>query len=139
MSFTIRSVGDNYHRGSNLVTKVADAGYTTPAVGDLVALGTTTGNSVVGPGDEVLPYGIVESVNNTNGYLTVAEFVQGCTIELPYSSTVSLGDAVEITSATQGTLVLRSTIGTENTAGVGNIIAKDADSPHGTGYCVVRF
>lgn len=137
--FNIGIIGDNYMWPWSTVAKVADNTYTSPAVGDLVALSTAAGNAVSGPADEVLPYGIVESINQGNGILTVVELLPGSTIVLPYSGSVSLGDAIECTGSTQGTLLARTIVGTENVGGVGKIIAIDADTPYGTGYCVVRF
>ena len=140
MAFTIRSTGDNYVQleAFNLKTKIPKAGYT-PAVGDLVILDTSIANGVDLIAANENPYGIVEA--SASGVCTVAELVGGATIELPYSGSVALGDKVEGdgSAATHGTSLDRSPVRTDNTNGVGVVIAVDADSPHGTGHCVVRF
>lgn len=140
MAFTIRSTGDAYIQleGFNMKTKVAKSGYT-PAVGDLVILDTSIANGVDLIAVDENPYGIVETVLGT--VCTVAELVGGATIELPYSGTVALGDKVEGNgaAATHGASLDRSPVRTDNSNGVGLVIAVDADSPHGTGHCVVRF
>ncbi len=138
-NFVIASTGDQYNFGWNLVTKKAAAAYSAPAIGDLVALGTGTANEVVAPADEVLPYGIVEWVSPDSKTLTVAELVAGATIELPYTGSAALGNAVECAGSTQGTSLLRTVVACSGDADAGNVIAVDADAPHGTGHVVVRF
>jgi uncharacterized protein YkvS len=138
MSFILTSTGDNFHRGWNTVGKKPLSTYT-PVVGDLVAVDTTLANGVdIVAGTEAI-WGIVESVNNNNGTLSVTYMVTGCTIELPYHTSVSLGDKVKFYSATQPAALPRTVVQTDNSNGVGTVIAVDADSPHGTGYCVVLF
>lgn len=137
MAFTTLRAGDRYILGWNVVPKVPKSGYT-PVVGDLVILDTSVANGVDLIAANEAPYGIIESVNNSNGTVSVAEFVSGTYIELPYTGSVSLGDKVEVGS-THGTTLDRTTVQTDNTNGAGNIVAKDADAPHGTGHCVVRF
>lgn len=140
MAFTIRSTGDSYIQleGFNMRTKIAKSGYT-PVVGDLVILDTSAPNAVDLIAADENPYGIVETVLGT--VCTVAELVAGATIELPYSGSVALGDKVEGdgAAATHGTSLDRSPVRHDNSNGVGLVIAVDADAPHGTGHCVVRF
>lgn len=139
MAHTQVFAGDNYDRGWNKFTKIAAAAYTAPLVGDLVSISATVANAVDGPADEGLPYGIVEHVEADNTTLTIAELNAGGTIELPYSGSLVVGDAIEMAGATQGTLLKRTIVSVENSGGVGAVIAVDADAPHGTGYAVVRF
>jgi hypothetical protein len=143
MAHTIPSCGDNYHRNFNTFVKVPIAGYlsTPPLVGDLVILDTTINNGVDLCADEELPYGIVESVNSANGFVSVTEFISGCQIELPYSGSLSLGDNIEVGSeaGAQDTVINRSIVQRENSGGIGVVIAVDAGAPHGTGFAVVRW
>lgn len=139
MALTLTSTGDNFHRGWNEFAVKAVAGYTAPAVGDLVAYENSAANSVdIIAGNEAI-LGIVDSINASNGVLSICELVPGCRIELPYTGVVALGDKVLFSSATQGASVPRTQVKTDNTNGTGLVIAVDADAPHGTGHCVVRF
>lgn len=138
MAFTTLRAGDRYLLGWNVVPKAPKSGYTA-AVGDLVILDASVANGVDVITTDENPYGIVESVNNANGTLSVAEFVSGVYIELPYTGAVTVGHKIEYGSATHGTSLDRTTVQEDNTNGVGTIVAKDADCPHGTGHVVVRF
>jgi hypothetical protein len=141
MAFTTTVAGDRYilPEVGNVKPKRPKSGYTA-VVGDLVILDTSIADGVDLIATDENPYGIVESINNSNGMLSVAEFVAGCSIELPYSGSVALGDKIEgPASIAQGTTLLRTTVRTDNSNGVGTVVAKDADTPHGTGHCVVRF
>lgn len=142
MAFTSVIAGDRYLRDDNVKPKVPKSGYT-PAVGDLVILDTSIAEGVDLITTNEPPYGIVESLNSwtsaaTTRPISVAEFVSGTEIELPYTGTVALGDKVAF-SNTHGTTLDRTRVLTDNTNGVGNVIAKDANVPHGIGHCVVRF
>lgn len=141
MAFNSTTAGDRYilPEPGNVKPKKPKSGYTA-VVGDLVIQDTTVADGVDLIATDEPPYGIVESVNNANGTLSVAEFYPGCTIELPYSGAMALGDKIEGPAViAQGTTLLRTTVRTDNTNGVGVVIAKDANSPHGTGHIVVRF
>jgi hypothetical protein len=139
MAFTSTVAGDRYllPEVGNIKPKRPKSGYTA-AVGDLVILDTSLANGVDLITTDENPYGIVESINNSNGILSVAEFMSGCEIELPYSGSVALGDKVEF-STTHGTTLDRTTVKTDNSNGVGVVVAVDTATPHGTGHCVVRF
>jgi hypothetical protein len=140
MAFTTVRAGDRYilPDDGNIKPKKPKAGWTA-LVGDLVIQDTSVASGV----DEITtaenPYGIVESVNNDNGTLSVAEFYPGAEIELPTTGAVALGDKIEFGSATHGTTLDRTTVQADNTNGTGIVIAVDADTPHGTGHAVVRF
>lgn len=140
MAFTTVTAGDRYIKpeSGNIVPKKPKSGYTA-VVGDLVILDSTVADGVDLIAAAENPYGIVESINNSNGVLSVAEFYGGCTIELPYTGSVAKGDKIEFGSATQGTTLARTTVQTDNSNGVGYVVAVDAEVPHGTGHCVVRF
>lgn len=139
MAFTSIVAGDRYllPEVGNIKAKRPKSGYTA-VIGDLVILDTSIADGVDVITTNENPYGIVESINNSNGMLSVAEFVAGAEIELPYTGSVALGDKVEF-GTTHGTTLDRTTVQTDNANGVGAIIAKDANTPHGTGHCVVRF
>ena len=139
MAFTSITAGDRYLKpeSGNVLPKKPKSGYTA-AVGDLVILDVSVQDGVDLITTDENPYGIVESINASNGVLSVAEFYPGCTIELPYTGTVAQGDKVEF-SNTHGTTVDRTRVKTDNSNGVGVVVAVDAGSPHGTGHCVVRF
>ncbi len=140
MAFTTVTAGDRYIKpeGGNIVPKKPKVGYTAVA-GDLVILDVTVADGVDLITTDENPYGIVESINTANGILSVAEFYSGCLIELPYTGAVAKGDKIEFSSATQGTTLARTQVKTDNTNGVGYVVAINAETPHGTGHCVVRF
>lgn len=139
MAFTSTVAGDRYllPEVGNIKPKRPKSGYTA-AVGDLVILDTSIAMGVDIITTDENPYGIIESINNSNGILSVAEFVAGAEIELPYTGTVNKGDKIEF-STTHGTTLDRTTVKTDNSNGVGVVVAIDAETPHGTGHCVVRF
>ncbi len=138
MSRTLTTCGDNFHRGWNEFAAVPLGGYT-PAVGDLVTYETGAANTVdLIAGIEAIA-AIVDSVNSGSGVVTICELVAGCRLELPYTGTVALGDKVKFSSATHGTALDRTQVQTDNSNGIGLVIAVDADAPHGVGHCVVRF
>jgi len=141
MAFTRTVAGDRYilPEVGNIKPKQPKSGYTA-VVGDLVILDTSIANGVDLVTTNENPYGIVESINNTNGILSVAEFVAGAEIELPYTGTVAKGDKIEFAAAgVHGTTLDRTQIQTDNSNGVGVVVAVDAETPHGTGHAVVRF
>src|SRR5436190_11199543 len=116
MAFTTLTAGDRYIKAQsgNVLPKKPKAGYTA-VVGDLVILDTSVADGVDLIATDENPYGIVESVNNANGTLSIAEFYPGCEIELPYSGTVNLGDKIEgPASIAQGTTLLRTTVRADN-------------------------
>jgi hypothetical protein len=140
MAFTTVRAGDRYIQpeSGNIKPQAPKSGYTA-VVGDLIIadVSVAMGVDVIAAAEN--PAGIVESINNANGTLSVAWFYPGCEIELPYTGTVALGDKIEFGSATHGTTLDRTTVQTDNSNGVGVVVAVDATSPHGTGHCVVRF
>jgi hypothetical protein len=138
MSFVLQSCGDNFHLGWNTRAAKPKSGYTA-AKGDLCIADTTVANGVDLIAADENPAYIVDSTNNANGTLTVTRLVAGVTIELPYSGSVALGDKIEGGGGAHGTSLDRSTVRTDNSNGVGRVIAVDADAPHGTGHCVVEF
>ncbi len=144
MAFTTLIAGDRYQLGWNTVPKIAVSGYV-PTVGDLVVIDTSAANRVDVIASTEGPYGIVESIggySSTNllAPISVTELVPGTYLELPYLTAVTLGQkAVFDTGVTHGATLDRTKIGSHASNGTGVIVAKDADSPHGTGHCVVCF
>lgn len=150
MAFLSNIAGDRYiapERG-NVKAKVPNTAYT-PAVGDLVTIvAAGINNNVALISGIVAIVGIVENISGWSSAfplrpISVAEFFPGAEIELAYTGAVAIGDKVvfstNIKDTVLGTLPGRTKVLTDNTNGVGAIIAKDAGAPHGTGFCVVRF
>src|SRR5688572_23731190 len=127
MAFTTVRAGDRYilPESGNIKPQAPKSGWTAE-VGDLIIADTSVAMGV----DEITtaenPAGIVESVNNANGTLSVAWFYTGAEIELPYTGSVALGDKIEFGSATHGTTLDRTTVQTDNSNGVGTVVAVDA-------------
>jgi hypothetical protein len=113
--------------------------YTTPVKGHLVKE-DTSGNGLVArcaSGD--IPLGMVWSVNNGNGVLSILEF-QDNVIELEYTGTFAVGDHI-VANGTTGTISIggfvRDVIKRDNvTPGSGLVTSKDALR---TGTATVRF
>lgn len=141
MAFILPRAGDKYRLGHNCHLKVPKSGYTAKK-GDLVILDTSLANGVDLIADNEAAYGIVESLNNGNGTLSVVELLPGTYIELPYTgSAPNLGDKVAgvATSGTHGSSLDRSLVDADNSNGTGSVVAVDGDTPHGTGHVVVRY
>jgi len=141
MAFTSTVAGDRYllPEVGNVHPKRPKSGYTA-SVGDLVILDTSIAEGVDLVTTNENPYGIVETISPNAGILGVAEFVAGAEIELPYTGTVNKGDKVEFAAGgVHGTTLDRTQVQADNTNGVGVVVAVDAETPHGTGHCVVRF
>lgn len=145
MAFTSTIAGDRYllPATGNVKPKVPKSGYT-PVRGDLVILDTSIQNGVDILTTDENPYGMVENINTwtssaTTRPISVAEFYPGCEVTFNYTGTVNKGDKVEFSSATRDTLLGRTKVKTDNTNGVGAVVAVDAETFYGTGYCVVRF
>jgi hypothetical protein len=142
MSFTSFAVGDDFILNHNCQTKVPKSGYT-PVAGHLVIIDTSIANGVDVCAVNENPYGIITWVAPDATYCTVAEFLGGTTIVLPFSGSVALGDKVECDgaalAATGTSGPSRGVVRTDNSNGVGVVIATGSSSPAGTGTCVVRF
>ena len=130
--------GDRFMFGFNQVFRAAHSGYT-PVVGDLVQVETGGPFEVDVIVANENPYGIVISTNQGSGFPTVAELVAGAQLVLPYTGTVNLGDKIEGSGGGSDTTLNRTIVRTDNSSGVGTVIALDGDTPYGTGYCTVRF
>lgn len=138
MAFTLPSCGDAFHFGWNQIVKKPKSGYTA-AEGDLCLGDTTVANGCDLIAANENPAYYVDSANQGSGTLSVTRLVSGTRIELPYSGSVALGDKIEGDGGAHGTSLDRSSVRTDNSNGVGTVIAVDADAPHGTGHCVVEF
>ena len=140
MSLTKATGGDRLILLSNVMPRLPSATYTSavPAFGDLVK-NSSTNNAVDHCANNDTPIGVVISTNWTNGILSIARFTANVQIWLDYTGSVALGDKVVSTGAKGAVRTAYDSVKTDNTNGVGTIIAKDAGSPGGTGTCVVQF
>jgi hypothetical protein len=139
MSLSKSTLGDDFIRTYNIRAKKPKSGYTA-AVGDLVVLDFSIADGVDRGAADENPYGIVLSINSSNGTLSVAELTAGCTITLEYTSTTpTLGQKIECTGD-RGTIIpTRDRVRVDNTNGVAAVIGFDSTSPAGTGTLVARF
>lgn len=144
MAFVTFTTGDRFNLGWNCKPKVCKSGYT-PVPGHLVILDASIANGVDIIAANENPYGIIISIGNWSATnptapITVAEFVPGTEIVLPINGAVAKGDKIEYGGTALGTTPPRTVIQTDNTNGVGVVIATGAgESPAGAGTCVVRF
>lgn len=115
--------------------------YAAPRLGDLVKLDTSGNGLVMQATSGDVPLGLLWSVNNNNGTLSILE-LRDCDLILPYTGTFAVGDKVvangttSSTAATQVGGINRDIVKHDNTNGIGTVIAKDVP---GTGLAVVRF
>lgn len=108
--------------------------WTDPEIGNLVILDTTGDWFVDECAVDENPTGRVIAVNPAKDVVTIELFCAGMVAVLPYTGTVARGDKIE----SNGTLKSGTTEGvvkTDNTNGVGVVIAKDRVS----GYVDVLF
>lgn len=129
--------GDNFNMGWNCKFRQPKSGYT-PVVGDLVIVDTTVPFGVDAIAANENPYAIVIAVTADN-YPTVAELVAGTQVTLPYTGTVNVGDKIEGSGGGSDTTLIRTIVRSDNSNGVGTVLAVDGDTAYGTGYCTVRF
>jgi len=143
MAFSKSLSGDRWsltHIGT-VVPKTFSASYTapTPAVGHLVKRDPAINDGVLRCASTDEPYGMVLSVNSSNGTLSILRFARIQSAILEYASAPSRGDSIAA-NGTVGVIpidgVLRDQIITDNSDGVGVVVA--LDSPV-TGLCVVEF
>lgn len=128
------STGTAGERLYHYFAKVPKSGYTAVA-GDLVFADNTLNNAVDLAAQNEAPYGLVASINNANGILSVAAFKSGDSVILPYTGTLALGDKIASNGdrASGGT---RTRVIEKNSGGVGSVVALDYPS---AGFCVVEF
>lgn len=127
--------GDRFgQRASSIVPKTyATARYATPAVGHLVKQDTTSGfnDGVVQCGASDVPYGMVESVNSTNGTLSVIKLVKSFSLVMECANSATLGHQIQA-NGTAGTIpidgVLRDQVKDVASSGVGTIVEIDTGS-----------
>lgn len=138
MALTVSRAQDYYilRDGSNVVPGVPKAGWT-PAKGHL-CFRTNNQNDewdlgVAGSN----PAGIVESVNNSNGTISVALLNPGLSLILQHDQVggPALGDKIQTTATALGTTIGRTVV-TTNAGGVGRITAL---TPRGAGTVEVTF
>ena len=139
MAFQISTSGERLNmRSGNVKPKRPVSTYTTPVKGHLVKVDTTGNDLVARCADGDTPYGIVWSVNNSNGVLSVLELAR-CDLAFETSGTVNRGDKI-VSKAGTGTLTtggfVRDTVKTDNTNGVGTVVATATPI---TGMVIVRF
>jgi hypothetical protein len=138
MSLTKSTAGDDFLRDYNIKPYKLQAAYT-PAVGDLVKLSTTAADAVARCASTDLPFGIVISINSSNGTVSVAELDAGVTLILEYTSTApTLGQKV-YANGDRGTVFPGRDRVLQNAGGNGVVVAVDSSSPAGTGTVVARF
>lgn len=139
MSISKSTLGDDFIREYNIRAKKPKSGYTA-AVGDLVVLDFSIADGVDRGAADENPYGIVLSINSSNGTLSIAEFTAGVTIVLEYTSTApTLGQKTECNGDRGTVYPSRDRIRVDNTNGNGAVVGVDTTSPAGTSTCVVRY
>jgi hypothetical protein len=140
MALTKSTAGNRLikNSGDNVIPRVPSAAYLSavPVVGQFVK-NSTTGNAVdrVTNGDPI--FGVVISTNSGNGILSIARFDADCQLVCDYSGSVTVGDKVVGHGATGTVITNFDDVKTDNSNGTHVIIAKDANSPGGTGTCVI--
>ena len=140
MSLTKSTAGNRIILHDNVVPRLPSSTYTSagPVVGDLLK-NSSTGNALDHCANNDPPTYYLVSTNSGNGVLSAARLSPGVQLVADYASTVAVGDKVVCTGS-RGTIVTGTDqVKTDNTNGVGTIIAKDANSPGGTGTCVIIF
>lgn len=147
MAFTTLTAGDRLLMadGMNVRPKIPKSGYT-PQVGDVVTEDTATEDGVDLIAATEQFYGMVMSLNSwttneTTRPISVYEFASGVVVILAYTGTVNKGDKVTFSSNTHDTLLGRTKVLTDNTNGDARsrVVAVDAGTQYGTGYCAVEF
>lgn len=144
MAFTSIFSGDRFgHRASSNVPKqFAAARYATPVVGHLVKQDTTSSfnDGVVQCVANDVPYGLVESINSSNGVLSIWKLVKTFSLVFEYTGSPTLGQQIQ-SNATNGTIKIGGFVrdvvkAVASPNGVGVIVAIDAPA---TGLLVVEF
>lgn len=139
MSLSKSTPGDDFVREYNIRAKKPKSGYTA-AVGDLVVLDFSVADGVDRGAADENAYGMVLSINSSNGTLSVAEFTGGVTVVLEWVTTQpGLSDKVECVGSRGTIYPSRDRVRVDNSNGTGAVIAFDATSPAGTGTVVVRY
>lgn len=140
MAFTLRTGGTRYNlQNGQCVPKRPAAAYTDAAKGHLVKIDTSGNDFVAHCADDDPPYGLVFSVNSSNGLLSIFE-LRDCEIEFEYNAAdaPALGDKVVRSSATPVIAiggVLGDPVEANNATGVGTVVTKDDVA----GLVTVRF
>src|SRR5436189_2201558 len=105
MAFQMSTAGERLNLTSgNCKPKRPVSTYTTPVKGHLVKIDTTGNDLVARCTDGDTPYGMVFSVNNGNGVLSVLEFARADLI-FETSGTVNKGDKI-VSKAGTGTIAV---------------------------------
>lgn len=136
MAFLSIIAGDTANVAQWTVTYQPKSGYT-PVRGDLVILDSTIAVGVDLIAANENPMGIV--LKHENGITTVWKFRTGDRVVLPYSGSVAKGDKVEGDGGAHQATIDRSTVRTDNSNGVGFVVAVDTETAPGVGFCVVEF
>lgn len=135
MAFTLSTAGTRYNlQNGQCVPKKPAAAYTVYARGDLVKLDTSGNDYVAHCADDDPPWGLVMSINSSNGTLSVFE-LKDCVIRFEYnaSDAPGLGDKIVRSSATPVIYIggiLGDPVELNAGTGVGIVVAKD--DPTGT-------
>jgi hypothetical protein len=146
MALSSATSGDYLNLGYNILPCVPKSGYT-PVKGNLVRRETAANNEVDVIAVDEPPFGIVMTVGpaatgGTPAVCGVAQFVPGVTVILPNANGLqpALGDKVEADAggmvAVGSTGLTRTRVRTDNTNGVGTVIALNSG---GTDTVTVAF
>src|SRR5262245_28429601 len=107
MPFNTILAGDRFgiRAASNVPKKFATARYAAPLVGHLVKQDTTSGfnDGLVQCVANDPPYGLVESINSSNGTLSVWKVVKTFSLVFEYAGTPTLGQQIQA-NGTTGTI-----------------------------------
>src|SRR5206468_2187724 len=122
--------------GSNMTPGVPAGAYTGPAKGHLVIQTTGANNEWGLAGNNSNFSGIVESVNNNDGTLSVAELFPKSSLILQQDGSCVLGNTVQATATALGTTIGRTVVKDAIAAGVGKVIALN---PRGANTVQVEF
>ena len=147
MAFNTLLSGDRFgsRASSNVPKAFAVARYAAPAVGHLVKQDTTAlfNDGVIQCVNNDVPYGLIESVNSSNGTLSIWKLVKTFSLVFEYKGAVSLGQQIQSTDQAAGNApsiriggFFRGTVkGVASPNGVGIVVA--IDEP--VGLIVVEF
>lgn len=139
MSLSKGVAGEDYFRADNLQPYKPKSGYTA-AVGDFVTRDTSVQKGVDRTLVDTNPFGLVVSINSTNGTLSVAELKDGVVSIHEYTGTApTMWQKVEANGDRGVILPGKDRMRLDNTNGRGEVIGVDATSPAGTGTIVVRW
>ena len=118
----------------NVKAMVPVTGYT-PIYGHLTFDDATVNNSVDRAANDEAPSGIIISINNSNGIVSVARFKSGTRVILPYTGTATVGHTI-LAAGTRQAANDRDDCKTHATNGVGKCVAVNVPA---TNFLVAEF